>query len=85
MSKPQGPTPVQIRESAVAGVKLYRLPMFHDHRGKLTVGELGTVLPFVPQRYFVTYHVPGENIRGEHAHRECIPHLCQRVLHGAGR
>jgi UDP-2-acetamido-3-amino-2,3-dideoxy-glucuronate N-acetyltransferase len=74
---------VQIRESAVSGVKLYRLPLFQDHRGNLTVAELGTVLPFVPMRYFITYAVPGQNIRGEHAHRECFQFLT--CVHGSCR
>lgn len=72
---PQSLEPVQIRESSVSGVELYRLPLFKDHRGNLTVAELGTVLPFVPLRYFITYAVPGQNIRGEHAHRECSQFL----------
>lgn len=65
----------EVRPSSVRGVKLYRLPLFQDHRGNLTVGEFGGFLPFVPQRYFITYQVPGRNVRGEHAHRECAQFL----------
>lgn len=64
-----------VEETGVHGVQLYRLPVFHDHRGKLTVGEFGDFLPFLPLRYFVTYQVPGANVRGEHAHRECVQFL----------
>ena len=59
----------------VAGVRLYQLPLFEDHRGNLAVGEFGDFLPFVPLRYFVTYNVPGQHVRGEHAHRTCSQFL----------
>lgn len=64
-----------VQESRVAGVRLYRLPLFQDHRGNLTVGEFGSFLPFVPLRYFITYDVPGQHVRGEHAHRTCAQFL----------
>jgi hypothetical protein len=28
-------------------------------------------LPFVPRRAFTVFRVPGEEVRGEHAHRRC--------------
>ena len=59
----------------VAGVQLYRLPLFEDHRGNLAVGEFGDFLPFVPLRFFITYDVPGRHVRGEHAHRTCSQFL----------
>lgn len=52
-------------------VQLYRLPLIKDMRGDLTVGEFGRTLPFVPQRYFMVMNVPSQEVRGEHAHREC--------------
>lgn len=64
-----------VEECDVKGVKLYRLPLFQDHRGNLTVGEFGDFLPFKPERYFITYQVPGRNVRGEHAH-----HVCAQLL-----
>ena len=63
------PATAEVKETDVRGVRIYRLPLFHDHRGNLTVGEFGDFLPFVPLRYFITYQVPGANVRGEHAHR----------------
>lgn len=69
--EPALPPTAAVEETGVRGVRLYRLPLFHDHRGNLTVGEFGDFLPFVPLRYFITYQVPGRNVRGEHAHREC--------------
>jgi acetyltransferase-like isoleucine patch superfamily enzyme len=59
------------RESNVAGVTLYRLPLIEDMRGNLIVAEVGKLLPFVPQRLFIVLDVPSAEVRGEHAHRSC--------------
>lgn len=72
-----------VQDSRVAGVRLYRQPLFEDHRGKLTVGEFGIVPPFLPLRYFLTYEVPGQHVRGEHAHRLCAQYLT--CVHGSCR
>jgi UDP-2-acetamido-3-amino-2,3-dideoxy-glucuronate N-acetyltransferase len=65
-----------IRESPVQGVRLYELPWIEDHkRGHLTVGNFGAEIPFVAMRYFITFGVPQEENRGEHAHRECAQFL----------
>ncbi len=53
------------------GVQLFRLPLIKDMRGDLTVGEFERSLPFVPRRYFMVMNVPSQEVRGEHAHREC--------------
>lgn len=50
---------------------LVQLRKATDMRGSLVVAELGSDLPFVPQRFFIVYDVPSRDIRGEHAHREC--------------
>lgn len=55
----------------VSGVQLQRSPVITDMRGSITVNEISTTLPFVPQRYFMVFDVPGEETRGQHAHREC--------------
>jgi hypothetical protein len=57
--------------TAVKGVELFRFPVIEDLRGNLTVGEFETQIPFVPLRYFMVFGVPGREVRGEHAHREC--------------
>lgn len=57
--------------SIVPGVELLKLRVAADIRGKLTVGEVGNGLPFVPQRMFMVHDVPNRETRGEHAHREC--------------
>lgn len=56
----------------MSGVRIYHLRNIIDpQRGNLTVGEFGLELPFVPQRYFLTYEVPSRTTRGEHAHKAC--------------
>ncbi|MFT3714292.1 MAG: WxcM-like domain-containing protein [Archangium sp.] len=57
--------------SAVRGVTLTQFPVHEDLRGSLTVGEFEKQVPFVPKRWFLVYGVPGNDVRGEHAHREC--------------
>jgi acetyltransferase-like isoleucine patch superfamily enzyme/dTDP-4-dehydrorhamnose 3,5-epimerase-like enzyme len=57
--------------SAVRGVTLRELPVSRDLRGSLVAGEVPDGLPFVPHRYFLVFDVPGADVRGEHAHREC--------------
>jgi hypothetical protein len=53
----------------VGGASLVRMHSIYEGRGHLTVGEIGKGLPFVARRFFVISEVPGEDIRGEHAHR----------------
>jgi len=40
-------------------------------RGNLSVGEFEKTVPFTPKRYFLSFEVPSEKTRGEHAHRQC--------------
>lgn len=51
-------------------VQLIDLPKISDPRGNLSFIEAGTVLPFVIERIFWTYDVPGGNIRGGHAYKK---------------
>jgi UDP-2-acetamido-3-amino-2,3-dideoxy-glucuronate N-acetyltransferase len=53
----------------VPAAKIRRMPVVEDLRGKLSFGEYGSHLPFVPQRYFIVYDVPGREVRGAHAHK----------------
>ena len=63
---------VRITESRVIGVRLYSLRTVIDaKRGNLAVCEFGPELPFTPKRYYLTYDIPSETTRGEHAHRQC--------------
>jgi dTDP-4-dehydrorhamnose 3,5-epimerase-like enzyme len=63
------------RESSVRGVSLFRTRTYSDARGALTVGEFAREVPFVPQRYFMIFDVPSQDLRGEHAHRLCHQYL----------
>lgn len=56
---------------SVARATLHRLPKIVDLRGALSFGEIGSHLPFQPQRFFMVYDVPSREVRGEHAHRAC--------------
>ena len=55
----------------VAAAGLVALPKIVDLRGALSFGEIGTHLPFTPQRFFMVYDVPSKEVRGEHAHKAC--------------
>ena len=69
----------------VAGVTIHRLPFFQDLRGMLSFGEMGDHVPFQVKRYFLTFGVSSQKIRGEHAHRElhqffvCVHGRCHVV------
>lgn len=49
--------------------------LISDHRGDLMVREVGSTIPFTPQRVFVIMNVPGKHIRGDHAHKELEQYL----------
>lgn len=53
------------------GARLHALPKIVDLRGALSFGEIDAHLPFTPQRFFIVYDVPSEEVRGEHAHKAC--------------
>jgi acetyltransferase-like isoleucine patch superfamily enzyme/dTDP-4-dehydrorhamnose 3,5-epimerase-like enzyme len=57
--------------TSVAGVTLHRFLLVDDLRGRLSVGEFPAQIPFTPKRYFVVFDVPGKDVRGEHAHKQC--------------
>jgi UDP-2-acetamido-3-amino-2,3-dideoxy-glucuronate N-acetyltransferase len=60
-----------VQSTPLTGVTLHTFPVMQDSRGKLTVGEFESSIPFAPLRYFMVYDVPDEAVRGAHAHREC--------------
>jgi dTDP-4-dehydrorhamnose 3,5-epimerase-like enzyme len=73
MGTPPASEPATVIEEnpAVKGVRLYELPLISDLRGGLTFAEVNNPLPFTPKRYFLVLDVPGRDVRGEHAHKEC--------------
>lgn len=70
-----------IKTCSVRGVRLYEMRHVVDPvRGNLTALELSQELPFAVQRIFLTYDIPSESTRGEHAHRLCEQFLV--CVHG---
>lgn len=53
------------------GARLVPFRQFLDGRGRLSVGEIASELPFLPKRVFIVDHVPIDTQRGGHAHLEC--------------
>ena len=69
----------EVMETSVGGVMIHRLPLVADLRGSLSAGEFLSQIPFAPKRYFIVFNVPGKDVRGEHAHRQCYQFLvCAR-------
>ena len=62
---------VVVTATSVGRVMLQRLLLVTDLRGSLSVGEFAAQIPFIPKRYFIVFDVPGKDVRGEHAHRQC--------------
>jgi acetyltransferase-like isoleucine patch superfamily enzyme/dTDP-4-dehydrorhamnose 3,5-epimerase-like enzyme len=56
-------------EVRVKGVQIANLPLVEDLRGWLSFAEAGRHVPFEVKRYFLVFGVPGQHIRGEHAHK----------------
>ena len=87
-SQPMDGPPVQ--PCRVPGVMVYRMPVVVDLRGSLSFAQLGSTLPFKPERYFIVFDVASKEIRGEHAHKElhqflvCVKGSCS-VLVDDGR
>lgn len=65
------PPPPSTVETPVNGVTIHRFPLITDIRGSLSVGDFERDIPFIPKRYFLVFRVPGTEVRGEHAHRQC--------------
>lgn len=88
LSPSAGECPVQ--PCRVSGVMIYQMPVVVDLRGSLSFAQLGSTLPFKPERYFIVFDVASKEIRGEHAHKElhqflvCVKGSCS-VLVDDGR
>lgn len=65
----------------IGNCQLWPLPLFKDLRGDLVPIEFKQNLPFIPQRQFFVFAVPGYKVRGEHAHKKCNQFLF--AVHGA--
>lgn len=60
---------------------LHRFTFVEDLRGNLSAADFEKELPFMPKRHFLVFAVPGQEIRGEHAHRVCHQFLI--AAHGS--
>ena len=60
-----------LMDTIVRGVVIHKLKLVEDIRGNLAVGEFTRSVPFVPQRYYTIFDVPGSRVRGQHALRSC--------------
>lgn len=57
--------------STVEDCRIIQLPKIHDHRGNLSFIEGGRHIPFVMQRVYWIYDVPGDEVRNSgHAYKE---------------
>lgn len=57
---------------SVRGVRLYEMRCAEDAvRGHLAALEFERDLPFMPKRCFITFDVPPDQTRGQHAHKQC--------------
>lgn len=66
-------------QTSVDRVTLQSMVAAVDLRGSLTAGEFLSDVPFQPMRYFLVFDVPGKDVRGEHAHKQCQQFLiCAR-------
>jgi acetyltransferase-like isoleucine patch superfamily enzyme/dTDP-4-dehydrorhamnose 3,5-epimerase-like enzyme len=80
---PVDPVP-GVTELPVRDVVVRKAASFSDLRGTLTAGETpDDAVPFNPRRWFLVYDVPGREVRGAHAHRECEQFLI--CVHGSVR
>lgn len=67
-------------QTTVRGVTVHQLPLIEDLRGTLSFGEEARHVPFPIRRYFLTFDVDSEEVRGEHAHRSLEQFLI--CIHG---
>ncbi|MFZ2025173.1 MAG: WxcM-like domain-containing protein [Microgenomates group bacterium] len=59
----------------VKNVWMNALQKASDLRGNLSYVEYQKYIPFLIKRVFFVYHVPGQDVRGEHAHKKCQQYL----------
>lgn len=54
---------------SIKDCRIIDLPKFLDHRGNLSVVEIGRPVPFIIRRVYWIYDVPGGETRGGHAYK----------------
>jgi len=50
---------------------LIKFILASESRGNLVAIDFEEQLPFTPKRFFATFNVPSQAVRGQHAHFEC--------------
>jgi len=63
------------KKLSVKNVWIHKIQKATDIRGDLSYVEYQKYIPFHIKRVFFVYHVPGQEIRGEHAHKKCQQYL----------
>jgi hypothetical protein len=58
-------------QSKVFDCSLIHLPQLGDRNGHITVVNNNSEIPFVINRIFYLYDIPGGESRGAHAHKNC--------------
>lgn len=58
-------------ETTVYHCSLINLGQVQNRKGNITIVEKKDKVPFLPQRVFYLYDIPGGASRGAHAHRSC--------------
>ena len=56
--------------NTIHDTRIIQLPKIPDDRGNLSFIEAGRPVPFVIQRAYWIYDVPGGEVRGGHAYKE---------------
>ena len=80
------PNSSSVIQSRIKGVEYKILPVISDLRGSLSFAEINQHLAFIPNRYFLVYDVPSQDVRGEHAHKKlsqflvCVKGSCTVML-----
>lgn len=59
----------------VKNVWINKIQKASDIRGDLSYFEYEQYVPFLIKRVFFVYHVPSQEVRGEHAHKKCQQYL----------
>ncbi|MEO8261764.1 MAG: FdtA/QdtA family cupin domain-containing protein [Pseudolysinimonas sp.] len=67
----------------VRGARLVRLQRVDADNGSVVIAQTPDQLPFAVERIFTLFGVPGGELRGTHAHRECHQFLIAE--HGSVR
>ncbi|MDH6239035.1 WxcM-like domain-containing protein [Aurantimicrobium minutum] len=67
----QSSTNIELNHKVQPHQPIFHLQKASDMRGSLVALEFSKNIPFRPERFFIIYDVPSEDVRGEHAHYKC--------------